>query len=59
VNGLFTTNSSQIASADVLGPQNSFLSAEEWLKKRDAAPSIQEKRKLMETRIKALQELVC
>jgi len=30
----------------------------EWLKKRDAAPSIDEKCKLMEARIKALQELV-
>ena len=30
----------------------------EWLKKRDAAPSIDEKCKLMKARIKALQELV-
>jgi uncharacterized protein YecT (DUF1311 family) len=30
----------------------------EWLKKRDAAPSTDEKCKLMEARIKALQELV-
>ena len=30
----------------------------EWLKKRDAAPSIDEKCKLMEARIKALQQLV-
>ena len=30
----------------------------EWLKKRDTAPSISEKCKLMEARIKALQELV-
>ena len=30
----------------------------EWLKKRDAAPTISEKCKLMEARIKALQELV-
>jgi uncharacterized protein YecT (DUF1311 family) len=30
----------------------------EWLKKRDAAPSVDEKCKLMEARIKALQELV-
>jgi uncharacterized protein YecT (DUF1311 family) len=30
----------------------------EWLKKRNAAPSTEEKCKLMEARIKALQELV-
>ena len=30
----------------------------EWLKKRNAAPSIGEKCKLMEARIKALQQLV-
>ena len=30
----------------------------EWLKKRNAAPSTDEKCKLMEARIKALQELV-
>src|SRR5262249_5354250 len=30
----------------------------EWLKKRDAAPSVSEKCKLIEARIKALQELV-
>ena len=30
----------------------------EWLKKRDAAPSISEKCKLMKARIKALQGLV-
>ena len=30
----------------------------EWLKKRNAAPSTEEKCELMETRIKALQELV-
>jgi uncharacterized protein YecT (DUF1311 family) len=30
----------------------------EWLKKRDAAPSIGEKCKLIEARIKALQELL-
>jgi len=30
----------------------------EWLKKRDAAPSVDEKCKLMEARIKALQELL-
>jgi uncharacterized protein YecT (DUF1311 family) len=30
----------------------------EWLKKRDAVPSVDEKCKLMEARIKALQELV-
>jgi hypothetical protein len=59
VNGLFTTNSSQIACADVLRRQ--ILSKKEqieWLKKRDAAPSADEKCKLMEARIKALQELV-
>jgi len=65
------SNSSQVASADVLG-HKFFLSAEtppcalcrvkgeqiEWLKKRNAAPSTDEKCKLREAGIKALPELI-
>jgi uncharacterized protein YecT (DUF1311 family) len=50
------------SAAQVILPAARFTAVKreqiEWLKKRDAAPSTEEKCKLMETRIKALQELV-
>ena len=49
-------------SVRLLLPPNSFAAVKkeqiEWLKKRDAAGSVEEKCKSMEARIKALQELV-
>jgi hypothetical protein len=65
------SNSSQVASADVLGPEILSIRRESdkrfelcsngdrrWLKKRNATPSTNEKYNLLEARIKALRELV-
>jgi uncharacterized protein YecT (DUF1311 family) len=50
------------ATARLIQPAARFAAVKkeqiEWLKKRDAAPSIEEKCKLMEAQIKALQELL-
>jgi hypothetical protein len=69
------SNSSQVASADVLGEEILSIPARmganpcalyrakrqqiEWLKKRNAAPSTDEKCNLRETRIEALAESIC
>jgi uncharacterized protein len=50
------------SAAQFILPPARFAAAKkeqiEWLKKRNAAPSTDQKCKLMEARIKALQELV-